>query len=103
MCNDKYIARRCLVNNLSEEQKMQVQLMAQGQIPIKGLLNEYEAPLTELGNGFSTRLNFLKRAELIAHRYENLGLEYFDPNIIAEYAREIDERYFSGQIKKLYY
>jgi site-specific recombinase XerD len=82
---------------------MQMQPMAQGQIPIKGLLNEYEASLTELGYGFSTRLNFLKRAELIVRRHENQGLEYFDPNIITEYAREIDERYFSGQIKKLYY
>jgi len=38
----------------------------------------------------------LHRACLIVHRHEHQGVEYLDQEIVAEYLREIDRRFYSG-------
>lgn len=78
-------------------------MSTQTKIPITGLIEKYETALTGMGYSYTTRLLFLKRADLIIRRHENQGLEYFDRTIISDYLQEIDERYFNGKIQKLHY
>jgi len=78
-------------------------MITKAKTPVAGLLDGYETRLTEMGYGFATKMMFLTRAKLIIRRHENRGLEYIDASIIADYSREIDERYFNGEIKKHYY
>lgn len=72
-------------------------------IHITELLTKYEDALTEIGYSYTTRLLFLKQADLIVRRHENKGLEYIEPSVIAEYMREIDQRYLEGKIQKRHY
>ena len=61
-----------------------------GKIPIEGLLDGYEAALTEMGYSITTKLLLVKRAVLMIRRYQNAGLVYFDQAIINRYTGEID-------------
>jgi len=72
-------------------------------IPIAGLLDGYETTLTEMGYGYATKLEFLKRAGLIIRQHESQGVEYIDASIVSAYSREIDDRYYNGNLKKHYY
>jgi site-specific recombinase XerD len=72
-------------------------------IPIAGLLDGYEATLSGMGYGYATKLEFLKRAGLIIRRHENQGLDCIDTSLIADYSREIDERYYNGDLNRHYY
>ena len=78
-------------------------MLTQTQVPITGLLDGYEVILTGMGYGYSTRLQFLKRAAVIIQRHENQGLEHIDPDIISDYAHEVDERYYNGIMTKHYH
>jgi len=53
-------------------------------IHITELLVKYEDALAEIGYSYTTRLLFLKQADLIIRMHENKGLEYINPTIIAE-------------------
>ncbi len=72
-------------------------------IHISELLAKYEDALAAIGYSYTTRLLFLKQADLIVRMHENKGLEYINPSIIAEYMREIDQRYLDGKIQKKHY
>ena len=72
-------------------------------IPIAGLLDGYEATLSEMGYGYGTKLLFLKRAGVIIRQHEEKGLEHINPTVITSYSREIDDRYYNGDITKHYY
>ena len=78
-------------------------MSTQTKIPIIGLMAKYEAALTGMGYSYTTRLLFLKRADLIIQRHENQGLEYLDQAVITSYLQEIDERYFRGRMQKRHY
>jgi integrase len=78
-------------------------MQTQERISLKGLLDGYETTLTGMGYGYAAKLEFLKRANLIIRRHESQGAEYIDTAIIADYSREIDERYFTGEITKNHY
>ena len=73
------------------------------QVPIVGLLERYEAALGAMGYSATTRLLFIRRAELMIRRHENCGMQFLNPEIIADYAREIQERHFAGRMKRRYY
>jgi hypothetical protein len=64
------------------------------------LLDEYEIIFTGMGYGYSTKLQFMKRAAIIIRQHENQGIEYIDPAIIFDYTRELDERYYDGKLTK---
>ena len=49
------------------------------------------------------RLVYIQRAIPLVRKHENQGLEFLDPEIVSAYARKIDERYYSGEIKRLYH
>ena len=72
-------------------------------IPIAGLLEGYESILSGMGYGYGTKLTFLKRAGAIIRQHEDQGLEHIDPTVIASYSREIDDRYYNGDLTKHYY
>lgn len=72
-------------------------------IPIAGILGRYETALTGMGYSYTTKLLLLKRADQIIRRHEERGLGYIDPDIISDYSREIEKRYFKGKIQKRYY
>lgn len=78
-------------------------MSTQTKIPIAGLLDGYEAVLTQMGYSLTTKLLLIKRAELIVRRHVVQGVEHISSDIIAGYSCEIDERYFSGELKKRYY
>jgi site-specific recombinase XerD len=78
-------------------------MITQRKIPITGLLDGYEATLTEMGYGFATKLQYLKRAGMIVHKHENQGMAYIDAAIISDYSREIYEKYYNGGLTKYYY
>lgn len=75
----------------------------QTKIPIAGLLDGYETALTQMGYSITTKLLFVRRADLIIRRHLNSGLEYLDLDIIISYAQEFDERCFNGDVKKRYH
>jgi len=72
-------------------------------IPIAGLLDGYEAALTRMGYSITTKLLFIRQAELIVRRHQNVGLSFLDQDIINQHTREIDERYFKGDMQKRHY
>ena len=78
-------------------------MFKEGQIPIGGLLEGYDAALGAMGYRATTRLLFIRRAETIIRRHENQGMEFLNPEIIADYAREIQERHFAGEMKRRYH
>ena len=75
-------------------------MFARATIPIGNLLVGYEAALAEVGYSFSTRLDYLKYANLIIHRHQNKGLEYLEPEIFLNYIQEVDEKFLAGNLKK---
>ena len=75
-------------------------MFARATIPIGNLLVGYEAALAEMGYSFSTRLDYLKYANLIIHRHQDQGLEYFEPEIFLNYVQEVDEKFLAGDLKK---
>ena len=78
-------------------------MLTQAKIPIQGLLDGYETALTKMGYSLTTKLLFLRRADLIIRRHLDKGLEYLNSDIIVGYAQEIDERYFNGDMKRRYH
>lgn len=78
-------------------------MLTQEKIPILGLLEGYEAALAKMGYSVTTKLLFVRRADLIIRRHQNNGLEHLDPDIIIGYTREIDERYFNGDLQRRYH
>lgn len=54
-------------------------------IHITELLSKYEDALVEIGYSYTTRLLFLKQADLIIRRHEAKGLEYIAVSVIEEY------------------
>lgn len=72
-------------------------------IHITELLAKYEDALSKIGYSYTTRLLFLKQADLIIRRHEARGLEHIDASVIEEYICEIDQRYLEGNLKKRYY
>ena len=78
-------------------------LLTQERIPIAGLLDGYEAALTHMGYSVVTKLVYIQRAVMIVRMHENQGLEFLDPEVVAAYSRDIDERHYSGKISKQYY
>lgn len=78
-------------------------MLTQTETPISGLLDGYEAALTEMGYSITTKLLFIRRADLIIRRHLNSGLEHLVSDIIIGYAQEIDERYFNGDMKRRYH
>ena len=75
----------------------------QEKIPLAGLVQGFDASLAKMGYSLTTRLLFVRRAELIVRRHQNSGVEYLDTEILNDYAREIDERYFSGTMHQNHY
>jgi site-specific recombinase XerD len=63
---------------------------------VSELLTSYEAALTDLGLSYIRRLNVLMRAGTIERRHRLRGEEYLNLEIVAEYLREADERYYTG-------
>ena len=78
-------------------------MTTQAKIPLTDLLERYEAALSEMGYSITTKLLFVKRAELIIRRHLDQGIEYLVPEIVNNYEREIDARYFHGNLKKRHY
>jgi len=74
--------------------------MQSQQIRIAGLLQKYESALKEYGLGYATQLQQLKRAGTVIHRHENQGAEYLDNEIVAEYYREIESRFYEGKVNR---
>lgn len=75
----------------------------QTKIPLAGLLEGYEAALNGMGYSITTKLLFVRRAELIIRKHLTNGLDYLDQAIIDGYAKEIDDRYFNGTIERKHY
>ena len=69
-------------------------------IPIEGLLEGYEAALSQTGYSITTKLLLVRRAELMVRRHQNAGLTYFEQAIINCYTGEIDDKYFKGNMQK---
>ena len=69
-------------------------------IPIDGLLENYEKALTEMGYSVTTKLLFMRRADLIIRRHMDAGLDCISLELIAGYVKEIDDRYFNGSMQK---
>lgn len=72
-------------------------------IPLEGLLDGYESALSGLGYSVTTKLLFIKRAELIIRLHLRNGMEYLDPETLSHYKYEIDERYFNGELTRRHY
>lgn len=75
----------------------------QTKILIAGLLDGYETALTQMGYSITTKLLFVRRADLIIRQHQNVDLEYWDQAIINRYTSEIDDKYFQGNMQKKHY
>jgi integrase len=64
------------------------------------LFTSYEAALHEYGMAVGRRLQVLMRVEIIATRHMMQCKQYLDHEIIAEYIREVDERFYNGACGK---
>jgi hypothetical protein len=64
------------------------------------LMQNYEKALADHGLGYSSRLSHLQRVRGLVILHEQRGLQYLDNETVAEYYREIDERFYSGKVKK---
>ena len=51
----------------------------------------------------TTKMLFVRRAELLVRKYLTEGPDYLDQEIINDYVKEIDDRYFHGTIEKKHY
>ncbi len=78
-------------------------MFTQTNVPIPGLLDGYESALTEMGYSMTTKLLFIRRADLIIRQHMNKGLEYLDRDTICAYTREIDGKYFNGGMQRRHY
>lgn len=67
-------------------------------VRIEGLIDKYEAAISECGFGYSTRLRMLTRADIIISMHKRQGVDYLDDGIIANYFHELEERYYNGKI-----
>ena len=72
-------------------------------IPLEGLLDGYESALSGLGYSVSTKLLFVRRADLIIRLHLRKGLEYLDSETLSRYAQGVDERYFNGELTRRHY
>lgn len=72
-------------------------------IRVGDILVRYENAMLKHGLGYATRLRSLERVTTVVRRHEDQGLEYFDPAILTDYARENDEKFCSGVIQKKQY
>ena len=71
-------------------------MSTQTKIPLAGLLEGYETALTGMGYSITTKMLFVRRAELLVRKYLTEGPDYLDQEIINDYVKEIDDRYFHG-------
>lgn len=78
-------------------------MFTQTNVPIPGLLDGYESALTEMGYSMTTKLLFIRRADLIIRQHMNKGLEYLDRDTICAYTREIGGKYFNGGMQRRHY
>lgn len=78
-------------------------MFTQSKIPLSGLIEGYEAALAKMGYSITTKLLFVRRAELMVRQHLNAGLEYFDQAIINHYISRIDNKYFKGDMQKRHY
>jgi site-specific recombinase XerD len=62
------------------------------------LMESYNDALAANGVGVSSRVGKLQRAGVIVRRHETLGKYKLDDKIIAEYIREIGDRFNTGEI-----
>jgi integrase len=69
-------------------------------VKLAELMTEYETALAKYGLGFAARLRLLHRAASIANKHERQGKEYLDGETVADYFRDIDERFYNGEITK---
>ena len=76
---------------------------AKENVPVDGLLEDYESALVQTGYSITTKLLLVRRAELILRRHLNAGLVYFDQAVINRYMSEIDDKYFKGNMQKKHY
>ena len=74
----------------------------QTKIPLAGLLEGYETALSGMGYSITTKLLFVRQAELMIRKHLTNGLDYLDQAIIDGYVKEIDNRYFNGTIERKY-
>lgn len=72
-------------------------------IPLSGLIEGYEAALAKMGYSITTKLLFVRRAELMVRQHLNARLEYFDQAVINHYISRIDNKYFKGDMQKRHY
>lgn len=72
-------------------------------IPIEGVLDGYEAALTQMGYSITTRFLLVQRARKLIRRHLNSGVVYFDQAIVNRYVGEIDDKYFRGDMQKRHY
>ena len=72
-------------------------------VQVEGLLVKYEKALMEHGWSHSTRYEFLKRACAIVRKHERAGLDYLDPQIIADHTDEISRRFYDGKLSRRYF
>lgn len=72
-------------------------------VPLEGLLGGYEAALTRMGYSITTKLLFVRRAEVMIRRHLNIGLTHFDQAVVNRYTSEIDDKYFRGNMQKRHY
>ena len=76
---------------------------AKENVPVDGLLEDYESALVQTGYSITTKLLLVRRAELILRRHLNSCLVYFDQAVINRYMSEIDDKYFKGNMQKKHY
>lgn len=72
-------------------------------IPLDGLLDSYESALSGMGYSVTTKLLFVRRAELIIRLHLQEGLEYLDPDTLERYAQKMEGRYFNGELTRRHY
>jgi integrase len=74
--------------------------MLSKQKTVSELLASYENALAEYGLAYGRRLNVLMRACTVESRHRLRGEKYLDYEIVAEYLREVDDRFYSGACGK---
>ena len=62
------------------------------------LMERYSNALAENGSKASARVGKLQRCSVIIRHHETLGKNAFDDSVIAEYIREISDRFNKGEI-----
>ena len=66
--------------------------------PFTELMEDYNDALATSGISVSGRLAKLQRYSVITHRHEALGKDKLDDTVLADYVREIGDRYNAGEI-----